>query len=52
MIKERSKFDKENDSSIADLALAIQHRRMKGEEFFDRLVAKYAEPQPGKKRRT
>ena len=52
MIKARSKFDKENDSSTADLVLAIQQRRMKGEEFFDRLVAKYAEPPSGKKRRT
>ena len=53
MIKERSKFDKENtNSSIADLALAIQQRRMKGEEFFDRLISKYAEPQTNKKRRT
>lgn len=52
MIKERSKFDKENDSSIADLALAIQHRRMKGEEFFDRLVSKYAGSESSKKRRT
>jgi len=52
MVKERSKFDKENDQSVADLALAIQQRRMKGEEFFDRLISKYSEPQPGKKRRT
>ena len=42
MIKERSKFDKENDSSTAELVLAIQQRRMKGEEFFDKLISKYA----------
>jgi DnaJ family protein C protein 9 len=52
MMKERSKFDKENDSSIAELALAIQHRRMKGEEFFDRLISKYAGSDSSKKRRT
>jgi DnaJ family protein C protein 9 len=52
MMKERSKFDKENDSSIAELALAIQHRRMKGEEFLDRLISKYAGSDSSKKRRT
>jgi len=44
MKKEQAKFNKENDNSMADLALAIQERRMKSSEFFDSLISKYSEP--------
>jgi DnaJ family protein C protein 9 len=52
MKKEQAKYDKENSGgSMADLALAIQERRMKSSEFFDNLITKYANADSGRKKR-
>jgi DnaJ family protein C protein 9 len=51
MKKEQTRYDKESSSSIADLALAIQERRLKSAEFFDNLISKYAEGQKSAKKR-